>query len=282
VQFQSLLDASFTPLYESIDATGKLFTSGLEIHDLNSFVKLSQMLQNDKFTDIVPDEVEASFTVRDGRISFTPFDMAFESSKITMSGSHGIDLTLDYLLDMDIAKRDLGKGANDLMNGMALLAAGAGIKIPQSDYVKVKANIRGTFNEPRVTTDLSGNLKSASETAVEAVEENLRLEVEKVEEQVREEAGVQAEQLISEAEAEAERLLEEARKAGEALVNEADKQGARLVEEAGDHALKQMAAKRAAQELKRQAEKQAESLIEEAQAQADELIKQARDEAEKL
>lgn len=282
LQFQSLLDATFTPLYESMNANGLMYTKGLKIYDLNSFVKLSDVLKNDKFKDIAPDEVEVSFKVRDGRVMIAPFDMAFESSNINMSGSHGIDMTLDYLLDMNIAKSDLGKGANELMNGMALLAAGAGLNIPQSDYVKVKAKITGTFNEPRVATDLSANLKSARETVQEAVEQKVMEEVEKVEEQVREEAGEQAEQIISQAEAEAERLIEEARKVGEELVKEAEVQGENLIKEAGDNALKQMAAKRAAKELKRQAEKQSTKLIQEAEKQADELIKQARAQAESI
>jgi len=280
--FQSLLDATFTPLYESINASGQMYTRGLQIYDLNTFVKLSDMLKNEKFKEIAPDEVEVSFKVRDGRVIFAPFDMAFESSNIKMSGSHGIDMTLDYLLDMNIAKSDLGKGANEMMNGMALLAAGAGIKIPQSDYVKVKAKITGTFQEPKIATDLSANLKSSGETVVQAVEEKVMEEVEKVEEQVREEAGEQAEKIISDAEAEAARLIEEARKAGEALVKEAEKQGENLITEAGENAFKQIAAKRAAQELKRQAEKQSEKLILEAEEQAAELIKQARAEAAKI
>jgi len=282
MQYTSLLDASFAPLYESIDARGQMFTRGLRIHDLSSFGRLSEMLSAEKFTDIAPDELEASFTVKEGRVHFNPFDLAFESSVINISGSHGIDMSLDYLLDMNIAKSDLGKGANDLMNGMSLLASGAGIKIPQSDYVKVKAHITGTFNKPKVATDLSDNLKSAGEAAVEVVEQKVMEEVEKVEEQVRDEAGEQADKLISDVEAEAERLVEEARKAGKALVEEAEKQGENLIKEAGDNALKQIAAKRAAQELKRQAEKQSEALIREAEEQADSLIEQARAEAEKI
>lgn len=282
LEFRSLLDAAFAPLYESIDAEGSMFTRGLQIYDLNTFVKLSEMLKNEKFKEIAPDEVDINFKVQDGRVMIAPFDMAFESSEITMSGSHGIDMTLDYLLDMNIAKTDLGKGAKDLMSGMALLASGAGIKIPQSDYVKVKAIITGTFDKPKVATDLSANLKSSGETVVETVEQKVIEEVEKVEEQVREEAGDQAERIISEAEAEAEQVMEEARKAGEALVLEAEKQGENLIKEAGNNAFKQIAAKRAAQELKRQAEKQSETLIGEAQEKADELIRQAREEAAKI
>ena len=80
---------------------------------------------------------------------------------------------MDYLLDMNIAKSDLGGGANELMNGISALAVGAGFQIPESDYVKVKATITGTFNDPKISTDLSGNLKSSGETVKTAVEQRV-------------------------------------------------------------------------------------------------------------
>lgn len=282
VSYKSLLDASFAPIYETIDAEGKMNTDGLKIHDLSSFGRLSEMLDNNKFEEMAPDEVEASFTVKDGRIMFQPFTMDFEESTMIASGSHGIDNSLDYLLDMNIAKSDLGAGANDMLNGISLLAAGAGIRIPESDYVKVRAKITGTFDKPKVTTDLTGNLKSSGETVSKAVEAKVMEEVEKVEEQVREEAGDQSEKIISDAEKEAARLIEEARKAGEDLVKEAEVQGENLIKEAGDNAFAQMAAKRGAKELVRQAEKQSTNMINEAEEKADEIIKQARTEAEKI
>jgi hypothetical protein len=276
------LDDSFTPIYESIDASGDMLTNGLKIHDLSSFGRLGEMLNNDKFVEMAPDEVEASFTIKNGRVIFQPFTMDFEESTIIASGSHGIDNSLDYVLDMNIAKSDLGAGANEMLRGISLLAAGAGIRIPESDYIKVLAKIKGTFDKPKVTTDLTGNLRSSGETVSKAVKAKVMEEVEKVEEQVREETGDHADKIISDAEAEAERLIEEARKAGEALVKEAEVQGENLIKEAGDNAFRQMAAKRAAQELKRQAEKHSAYLISEAEQRAEELIKQARTEAEKI
>jgi hypothetical protein len=282
MKYASRLDASFIPLYESIDAKGRVFTKGLQFYNLDSFIPLSEMLKNEKFQEMAPDEVNVGFTIQDGRIMFDPFDMNVDDSKITVSGSHGIDHTLNYLFDMNIAKSDLGKGANEMMKGISVLAAGAGIKIPESDYVKVKANITGTFSKPRVKTDLSGNLKSAGETVKEAVEAKVVEEVEKVEEQVREEAGEEAEKIISDAEVEADRLIEAARKAGEELVKEAEKQGENLIEEAGSSVLKQIAAKRAAEELKKQAAKQSDNLVKEAEVKAAEIIQKARDEASRI
>jgi len=282
MEYHSYLDNTLTPLFESIDAKGDAYTKGLQFYRLEEFVPLGEVLKNEKFSNMAPDEVDVGFTVRDGRIIFNPFDMDVYDSRITVAGSHGLDLSMDYKLDMNIAKSDLGSGANDLIQGMTLLAAGAGLKIPQSDYIKVMANLGGTFNRPKMTTDLSGNLKSAGETVQAAVEEKITEEVEKVEEEVREEASEKAEEIIADAEKEAARLVEEARKAGETLVKEAEAQGEKLVEDAGSNPLKQVAARTAASELKRQAEKQSENLVNEAEKRGEELIQKAREEADKI
>ncbi len=147
--YQSLLDGSFSPLYESINAKGRVSTQGLQIYNLKSFVRLSELLKNEKFRNMAPDEVNLGLSVKDGRVMVDPFDLNFDDSKITVSGSHGIDLTMDYLLDMNIAKSDLGGGANELMKGVTALATGAGFRIPESEYVKVTAKIKGTFNAPK-------------------------------------------------------------------------------------------------------------------------------------
>lgn len=289
MKLNSLLDASFSPLYESINARGKAITKSLQVVNLDSYVQMSKIAKSEKFNNLMIDDMKVSFTVRDGRIKLSPFMMRFEDSRMKVSGTHGIDLSMDYLMDMTIAKSDLGEGANEMMKGMTLLAATAGLKIPESDYVKVKAKITGTFNSPKVATDLSGNMKSAGETVKAAVEEKVTKEVEKVKkevkqevEKVREESSGKADKIIADAEEEAARLVEEARKKGEELVKEAEKQGEKLVEDAGSNPIKQIAAKTAASELIRQAEKQSAKLVSEAELKSAKIIQEARDKADKI
>ncbi len=271
LDFSSLLDASFSPLYESVNARGKISTSGLQIYNMRSFVRLSELLKSEKFRDMTPDDMNIKFQVEEGKVIVDPFDVSFEDSKITVSGLHGIDMSLDYLLDMNIAKADLGSGAVDLMDGISAMASSAGFKIPESDFVKIKVRISGTFEEPLITTDLGANLNAGKAEVKKIVEERVAEEVEKVEEVIREEA-----------EEERAQIMEDARKAGEQLVREAEKQGENLVKEAGSNPLKKMAARAAADELVRQANKQAENLLREAQTQADEIMAQARTEASRL
>jgi len=282
LNLNSKLDASFSPLYESIHADGRVFTSGVQVYNTKSFVRLSELLKNDKFREMMPDDMNIKFRIREGRVMVDPFDMDFDNSKITASGSHGIDMTLDYLLDMQVAKSDLGQGANEVMNGIAALAAGAGFTIPESDYVKIKANITGTFRDPKVSTDLAGNLKSGQAAVKEAVKERVEEEIEKVEEEVREEVSEKAEEIMKEAQEEVDRIMGEARKAGDELVKEAERQGAKLVKEAGSNPLKKVAAQETAKELVRQARKQSDNLLQKAREESDQVMERARAEAEKI
>lgn len=281
LSYNSALDASLSPLYESIQAKGRLYTNDVRFYNLKSFVTLSELLGNDKFKNAAPDNLDIKFRIQDGKVQVDPFDIKVENSLVNVSGEHGIDQSLNYLLDMDIAVEDLGEQAQQLMVGMNALAASAGLTMKQKENIKVKARITGTFDDPKVSTDWSKGGQSVRETATEVVEEKVREEVAKVEEEVREEASQKADEILREAEAQAEGILAEARKAGEKLVKEAQIQGEKLEEEA-KKPWEKIAAREAAKELVRQAEKQQESLLKEAQKEADEILDKARKKAEEI
>ena len=282
MRYSSLMDHTLTPLYGSINAAGKVFTEGLQINNLQGFVNVNELVKNEKMRRLAPDEVEIEFTIRNGRVQIAPFDIDFDDSKVTVGGSHGIDHSLDYLVDMNIAKKDLGSGALMMVNNMTLMARAAGLKVIESDYVKVKATITGTFEKPKVKTDLSGNMGGSGASVREQVRTKAKEEIETAEQELRQEASQRADQIIADAEAEAARIVDEARIKGDQLVEEAGIQGDKLIEEAGDNALKKMAAERAAKELTAQAQQQSERMVAEAEKKAAEIVEKAREEASRI
>ena len=282
MRYSSLMDHTLTPLYGSINATGKVFTEGLQINNLQGFVNVNELVKNEKMRRLAPDEVEIEFTIRNGRVQIAPFDIDFDDSKVTVGGSHGIDHSLDYLVDMNIAKKDLGSGALMMVNNMTLMARAAGLKVIDSDYVKVKATITGTFEKPKVKTDLSGNMGGSGGSVREQLRTKAKEEIETAEQELRQEASQRAGKIIADAEAEAAKIVEEAREKGDLLVKEAELQGQKLIEEAGNQPLKKKAAERAAKEMTSQAEKQAERMIQEAEQKAAEIVTKAREEASRI
>jgi len=282
MKLSTLLDAGFNPIYGSIDADGHLFARNLKVEQPAALEKLASTLKNEKLRNLELDKADIRFSIRDGRVIVQPFDMNFEDSRITASGSHGIDQTMDYTLDMKIAKKDLGAGANELMNSVSALATGAGLNIRQSETLNVIAKITGTFKDPKIKTDLGGNVTKATETVKESVKQEVKEEVERVKDEVKEKTAEEAAAIISNAEAEKARLVKQAEEAGAQLVSEAEKRGDQLIKDAGGNPLKQIAAKKAATELKEQAEKQSAQLVQEANQKGDAIIAKAKEEAAKL
>ncbi len=282
IDFTTTMNNDLTPVYETINSSGRIRTEDLRVYNTQSFVRISELLKNDKFREFAPDELNIAYTVRDGRVIVQPFDVKVEDSRMRISGSHGIDQSLDYVADMQIARSDLGAGANEVISGLTALAGSAGFQLPESDYLEVKARITGYFENPRITTDLPGLSAEGGSTVKEQVKEKSREKAEEVEDEAREKASAEAERIISQAEEEADRIMENADQAGRKLVEEARKKGDQLVEEAGNNPLKKIAAQKAAEELVEQAERQSENLKTEARERADRILEKARTEAEKI
>lgn len=281
LDLKTSLDASFSPVYESLQASGRIFTRDVEFYNMRSFVTLSELFKNEKFRETSPDNLDIRFRIRDGRVMVDPFRISVENSAMVLRGSHGIDMSLDYMLDMNIATVDLGAEARNMILGLNALAAGAGINRPLPEFVKVKAGITGTFQEPRVTPDFGGSLATGKESIKDAVEEKAKEEIRKVEAEVREDVSRKAEEILAEAEEQAGKIMAEARRTGDQLVSEAEKQGQKLVEEA-DNPLKKIAAREGARELVRQAEKKRGEILQEAQERSDKMLEDARKKAGEL
>ena len=137
-------------------ATGLIRTKELEIRNVD-MMQVNRMVTNEKMREMAPGDVEIGFYVRDSRVGIEPVTLEFDESRITIGGSHGIDHTLDYTVDLSIARSDLGDAATTMVNGLSFLAAATGKRVAQSDRFLVRALITGTFEKPRVKTDPSGN-----------------------------------------------------------------------------------------------------------------------------
>ena len=180
------------------------------------------------------------FSIRNGRVTTQPFDLKLAGTDINLSGSTGLDQTIDYVAKVS----------------MPASVAGGGLET-------LNVKIGGTFSAPKITL----GVREAAEQVIKNVvdeqiqkltgSESLSAEVEK-----------QKENLRAEIEKQAENLRAEAERAGKKLVEAAQTQRTKLVEEAAKKgALAKLAAEKAGDKLVAEAEKQAANLSAEAEKQ---------------
>jgi len=282
LRFTSNLDSAMSPVYSSIVGDGVLMSEQIEIANSTTFEKIATVLKNDKFKNVVVQDVKASFEIKNGRVFVEPFDTKIGPAKANIGGDQGLDQTMNYFMNMAIPRSEFGSAANDVYQGLLSQASSKGINIEQSNDVNVMLKITGTFSDPKISMDVAENMNKAKNEVKAAVQEKVKAEVAKVKDDAKEKASAEAEKIIKDAEKQADALRAEAKTAGEKLVSEAKINGDKLVKEAGTNPVKKAAAQKTSAAMVKKAEENAAKMNKEADEKANAILEAARKKADSL
>lgn len=234
------LDESLDPVMETLNATGRIATSDLSLSGVAVIDKIADAANYPKLKNITAKDLDVSFIVKDGRVNTTPFDIKMGDMNLNLSGSTGIDRSIDYT-----GKLSLPESAGAL-----------------SQLTTLDLKIGGTFSSPTVSVDT----RSMVDQAISSAKDNAIKEAGKA-------LGVD----LSDAESQRTAIIEQAQKAGDALVKEAQKQSDALIENA-DGAIAKATATVAGKKLVSEAKKQAEAIVKKATEEGDKLVEKAKNE----
>lgn len=225
------LDQTMSPDLKTLNASGEIRSENIRIQNIEAFDALAKALGNDALRTIEAKDIAIRFTIRDGRITTQPFDLKMGDIAVRLSGSTGLDQSIDYTARISLPASATG----------GMLGA-------------VNVGIGGTFSSPKITL----GLKEAAQEAVTNI----------VNEQLKKLTG--SKNLGEEVQKHAEQLREEAKKAGERLIEAARTQRQKLIDGA-KNPLSRLAAEKAGDKLVEVAEKQAANLSTEAEKQITKL-----------
>jgi hypothetical protein len=235
-------DSKLNPVYEDLFAEGVLTIPKAEVSGVKVFEKLGDLLKNDKVKNPSLANVRIQFKVEKGRIYTQPFDVNVAGQKLTLSGSTGLDQTIDYKGTAPIPRSAMGAANNALSGVLAQANAKAGTNVKLSETINVALGIGGTFSSPTITTNLADLAKD---------------EASSVKDQLMDEAEKRKKELEAKAKAE----LDKAKKDAEAKIQaEKDKANAEIERlkkeaEAKKKAEEEKAKKKAEEELKKRLKK---------------------------
>jgi hypothetical protein len=271
LNLSSILDQHMMPVYKSMEGNGRLTSKSVELANSPTFVKIADVLKNEKFRKLSINDLDLKFKIKNGRVYVDPFDIKLGTSKMNISGDQGIDQTLNYVIKTTIPRSEFGGAANSVLNSLTSNAVAKGLNIQPGENVNIDMAVTGTFQKPEVKPVLAGGKGGG-------VKEQLK---ETAKEEVSKKAKEQADKLIKDAESEAQKI----RDAGKSAANETRKQanaGAdKLVSEAKNPITKKIAQK-TAEKLRSEGENKAKKIEDEANAKADAVINKAKDQAGKI
>ncbi len=151
VKINTLLDKNMSPVVNTLNGSGSLSTKDLSLSGVKAIDMVADIVKKPSLKQAKVKDMKIDFTIADGRINTKPFDIKLEDYKMNLSGSTGLDQTIDY-------------------KGKITIPESAG-KISQ--FGTVDMNIGGTFTSPKVSIDMESLAKKAASKAIEKVGEKV-------------------------------------------------------------------------------------------------------------
>ncbi len=286
--YNSTLDKTMTPVWKTVNAKGSLKTSTVSILGSNLLNQVAEISKIAAFKKVNLNNIALRFKIADGKVTTEPFDIKLDQGKVTVSGTTGLDQTIDYTMKMQVPRNVFGNAANDFVNSVTGKIAQAGVKVNPSEMLKFDIKIGGTFTKPIIKTGLRDAANNAVADVKGAIQDEINKKKDEVVATVKEEvnkalddAQKKADALIAEAQKQADNIKAEAKKAGDKLIAETDAQGKKLIAEAKNPIAK-IAAEKTAAKLNKEAQDKAAKLNKEAEDKSNNLINKAKADGDKL
>jgi hypothetical protein len=282
--FTSELDQNLDPIMESIAGKGNFQSKDIYIEGFEPLNELARTLKIDRLSKQNIQDVKFNFEVREGRMYIEPFDVKIDQMNSTISGSTGLDQTIDYVMKLKIPTEMLQGPAMGVVQGLLGQAnAALGSNMSIGDKVDVGVLVTGTIEKPIFKPSFGNTVNTQS--VKDAVKEVVKEKIEEVKTEVIDksvdEAKAQAAKLIAEAQKQSENLKAEAKKQADNIRAEGKRAAKRLEDEANNPITK-AAAREAGKKLISEADKNAQKVEDEAAKRGDGIVNEAKKQGDKL
>ena len=112
-------------------------------------------------------DVSTALTFNNGNIEVKPFDFEVRGINITVDGSHGLDKSIDYNLNMEVPARYLGSEVSNLLAKLDPADA-------ENTTVALPIGIGGTFSSPKISVNTEAAVQTLTQKLIDKQKDNLK------------------------------------------------------------------------------------------------------------
>lgn len=151
LKVNTLLDDNMGPEISTMQGNGNLSTKNLSLSGVKFIDQVADIVNKPSLKETKVKNLSIDFTITDGRVVTEPFDLKLGDYTMNLSGSTGLDQTIDY-------------------RGRITLPASIGNAIKLGT---VDMTIGGTFTSPKVGIDMENLAKNIAEQALKGLGDKL-------------------------------------------------------------------------------------------------------------
>lgn len=158
------LGADMMPDLTTLTGNGNLLLIEGFLMKFKPLETIATTLQVEELKEISIKDFKNYFEFSNGKVLVKPFPLKVKDIEMEIGGMHGLDQSLDYIIQMKLPRKYLGEKGNTLVNGLVTKANSNGVPVTMGEVVNLNINMGGTMTNPVMKTDLK-------ETAGDATKE---------------------------------------------------------------------------------------------------------------
>jgi len=281
IAINSVLDESLSPVLDKINSRGRLQTQNLQIRNSPVFAAVADIIKNESWRTPSLGNVNIGFTIKDGKLIIDdPIVFNIQSARMEIKGEQGLDLTLNYRIDVTMPVSVIGSGAENILSS---IPGGSGVR-----EIKLTGYVRGNAKNPEINLGIADMAGAIADSVIAQVTETVTQIVDDAVSRVNEEVNRQIDQIMAEAQTQANNIRNTAKQAADRVRSEAAALAERTLNEAAGisnpilRIPAQAAARETAETIRREAENSAGRIEREAETQIQNLLAEAQRRADEL
>ncbi|MBN1551440.1 hypothetical protein JW979_08225 [bacterium] len=169
VEFVTDLDSMLIPVFPSFNSRGSLMIQKALVENFKPLEVMADILKMDKFKRLSIENIAPSYTIRDGRLNLAPLNFNIENTEFLISGSNGIDLSMDYLMKLKVPAKELSDQSNAVINNIFHKK----LDLLQEDQVVLDVTFQGTIDNPNVNVSGRDILTGATDKLIDLAKQEV-------------------------------------------------------------------------------------------------------------
>jgi hypothetical protein len=148
------LDKDMSPVLASLTGSGDLLILEGLLSKFAPLEKMGDVLNIKELNNISLRDVKTYFAVNNGKVLVKPFNVKVKDINLEIGGMHGLDQSLDYVVNVNAPAALIGDKGLTLANSLAKEASNRGIPMKIEDNIQFHVGVGGTITDPQIKVDL--------------------------------------------------------------------------------------------------------------------------------
>lgn len=162
--FNGNLGENMMPDLNSLTGQGSLLLIEGFLRKFAPVDKLAQTLNIKEFETVSLRDVKNYIQFTNGKVLVKPFTIKAKDVDIEIGGMHGLDQSLEYIVNLKLPRSMMGEKGNQFVNNLVTQVNNKGVPVKVAEVVNLHVLMGGTITNPVFKTDLK---QSASTLAAD-------------------------------------------------------------------------------------------------------------------